>query len=109
MYAIVQKGTKQFEVEKGKIYKFDRMLGAVGDEITFEEVLLVVDGTKRSIGTPNVEGATVTGTILGEAKGKKVICYKFKKRKSSATKKGHRQKYTLVEIKDIKQETQEAI
>ena len=102
MYAIVRKGSKQFEVEKGKLYRFDRMLGDSGDEVVFEDVLLVVDGEKREIGTPKVDGATVTGKIVKEIKDKKVISFKVKRRKSSKTKKGHRQKYTVIEIVDIK-------
>lgn len=102
MYAIVQQGTKQFEVEKGKLYKFDRMLGEPGSEVTFDQVLLVVDGDKRKIGTPLVKDAQVQGKIVKETKGKKVISFKFRRRKASQVKKGHRQKYTVVEITDIK-------
>ena len=101
MYAIVQQGSKQFVVEKGKLYKFDRIMGEPGDDFTFSEVLLVVDGKNRQIGTPTVKGAEVKAKIVAEVKGKKVICYKFKKRKSQSSKKGHRQKYTLMEIKEI--------
>ncbi|MBU1862421.1 MAG: 50S ribosomal protein L21 [Candidatus Omnitrophica bacterium] len=104
MYAIVQQGTKQFEVEQGKTYQFDRMLGKAGDEISFKEVLLVVDTKKCHIGTPYVSGAEVSGKIVREAKGKKVISFKFKRRKGSKVKKGHRQKYTLVEITNMKVE-----
>ena len=102
MYAIVQQGTKQFEVETGQIYRFDKMMGEVGEEISFKEILLIVDGEKRNIGTPVVKGAEVKGKIIGDAKGKKVISFKFRRRKSSMKKIGHRQKYTLVKIEDIK-------
>jgi large subunit ribosomal protein L21 len=102
MYAIVQQGSKQFEVEKGKIYQFDKMMGEVGQEISFKEILLVVDGETRNIGTPFVKGAEVKGTVIGDAKGKKVISFKFRRRKSSKKKIGHRQKYTLIKIADIK-------
>jgi len=102
MYAIVQQGTKQFEVEKGQIYRFDKMMGEVGEEVSFNEILLIVDGEKRNIGTPVVKGAEVKGKIIGDAKGKKVISFKFRRRKSSMKKIGHRQKYTLVKIEDIK-------
>jgi large subunit ribosomal protein L21 len=101
MYAIVQQGTKQLEVEKGQIYKFDKMLGEIGEEISFKEVLLVVDGDKRSIGTPTVKGGEVKGKIVGDAKGKKVISFKFRRRKNSMKKIGHRQQYSLVKIEDI--------
>ena len=101
MYAVIQQGTKQFEIEKGKTYLLDRIGGNEGDEITFNEVLLVVDGKKTHIGNPYVKNAQVKMKIIREVKGKKVIAFKFKKRKSSRTIKGHRQKYTLVEITDI--------
>ena len=102
MYAIVQQGTKQLEVEKGKTYQFDRVVGQPGDEISFKEVLLIVDKKKRHIGTPYVKDAEVTGKIINEVKGKKVISFKFKRRKSSRRKIGHRQKYTALEITGIK-------
>ncbi len=102
MYAIVQQGSKQFQVEKGKAYQFDRLPNASGDKVSFKEVLLVVDKSKRHIGTPFVKGAEVRGKVVTEVKGKKVISFKFKRRKSSKKIKGHRQRYTLVEIEDIK-------
>jgi len=102
MYAIVKQGSKQIQVEKGQSYKFDRVLGEPGDEITFKEVLLI-GGTKTpKIGTPYVKGAEVVAKIVKEVKDKKVIVFKFKRRKASRTKRGHRQKYTLLTIKDIK-------
>ncbi len=102
MYAVVSKGSQQLEVEVGQIYKVDKMDGEVGSEISFGDVLLVVDGDKRSIGQPTVKGAEVKAKIIGDAKGKKVISMKFRRRKASMTRKGHRQQYTLVKIEDIK-------
>lgn len=102
MYAVVQKGTKQFEVEKGNTYRFDKMDLNEGDTVTFDDVLLVVDGEDRKIGAPKVDGATVEGKVVGDVKGKKVINFKFRRRKASQRKKGHRQQYTVVEITDIK-------
>ncbi len=101
MYAIVQKGGQQIQVEKGQILKFDKMDGAEGDVISFDEVLLVVDGETRKVGTPVVKGATVSGRIVTNVKGKKVIAFQFRRRKASKRKKGHRQQYTQVEITDI--------
>ena len=101
MYAIIQQGTKQFEVTKGQTYKVDKLVGNEGDEVTFKEVLLVVDGKKRHIGTPFVKKAQVTAKIIKDVKGKKVISFKFKRRKKSRRIRGHRQKYTEVTITDI--------
>ena len=72
-----------------------------GESITFSEVLLVVDGDSRKIGTPLVEGASVTGKIIKDVKGKKVISFKFRRRKASQVKKGHRQPITVVRIESI--------
>ena len=102
MYAIIQKGTKQLSIEKGAIYKIDKVLGEPGDEISFKEVLLVVDGETSHIGTPFVKDAEVVGKIIKDVKGKKVYSFKFRRRKSSKVKKGHRQQYTLLQIEDIK-------
>lgn len=102
MYAIVQTGKKQFEVEKGGLYEFDKVVGTPGETYSFNEVLLVVDGETRHIGTPVVKGAEVTATIVKDVKGKKVISYKFKRRKGSRKKIGHRQQYTVMKIEDIK-------
>ncbi len=86
MYAIVQQGLKQFEVEKGQLYKFDKVMGNEGDDYSFDEVLLVVDGEKRHIGTPVIKGAVVSAKIVKDIKDKKVISFKFRRRKSSMTK-----------------------
>ncbi len=102
MYAIVQTGTKQFEVEKGQLYKFDKVMGNEGEEFTFDQVLLVVDGENRHVGTPLVKGAEVKATIVKDVKDKKVISFKFRRRKSSQRKIGHRQQYTVMKIEDIK-------
>ena len=101
MYAIIQQGKKQFEVTKGQTYNVDKLVGNEGDEVTFKEVLLVVDGKKRHIGTPFVKKAQVTAKIIKDVKGKKVISFKFKRRKKSRRIRGHRQKYTEVTITDI--------
>ena len=102
MYAIIEQGGKQLQVEKGGTYRFERVPGNKGDKVSLKEVLLIADGKKRHIGTPYVKKAEVIGTIINEVKDKKVISFKFKRRKSSRRKIGHRQKYTLVEVTDIK-------
>jgi large subunit ribosomal protein L21 len=101
MYALIQKGTKQYQVEKDKSYELELIQGEPGSEISFDEVLLVVDGENCSIGKPFVKGAKVTAQIVGEKKGVKTIAFKFRRRKHSRSMKGHRQKYTVVKIKDI--------
>jgi large subunit ribosomal protein L21 len=102
MYAIVKDGSRQFRVAKGEEVEFDIRDGKPGDKIEFGEVLLVQDGKKATIGTPTVEGAKVLGEIVKETAGPKLRVHKFRKREGYRRTLGHKQKYTLVRITDIK-------
>ena len=75
MYAIIQQGTKQFEVTKGQTYNVDKLIGNEGDEVTFKDVLLVVDGKKRHIGTPFVKKAQVTAKIISRKASKPLMTF----------------------------------
>lgn len=99
MYAIIQTGGKQYRVKKDDI--LDVELLSDTDNVEFSEVLFFHDGKKAHVGTPNVDKVTVKGEFVGEAKGPKVIAYKYKRRKSFHKKIGHRQKYARVKITDI--------
>ncbi|MDP1538435.1 MAG: 50S ribosomal protein L21 [bacterium] len=109
MLAVIKTGGKQYLVTPGqkiKIEKIDEPAEALADkekgqEITFDEVLLLQKGNKLEIGTPFVNGAKVTGKILKQGKGKKVIAFKYKAKKRYKVKKGHRQPFTEVEITKI--------
>ena len=72
-----------------------------GDTVTFDSVLLLGDEGETKVGTPLIEGARVTGEVLGESKGPKLVVFRFKRRKNVRVKKGHRQKYTNVRITAI--------
>jgi large subunit ribosomal protein L21 len=101
MYAVVSTGGKQYRVEAGTELVVERVPGDAGSAITFDRVLLVGDGEAVTVGTPTVEGATVSGTVLGEALGPKLIVFKFKQKIHYRRKNGHRQHLTRVRIDEI--------
>lgn len=97
MFAVIKTGGKQYKVEVGSLLKVEKLAVEVGNEVTIEEVLMVGD----KVGTPFVNGAKVVAEVKEHGKGKKVISFKYNK-KTYYRKKGHRQQYTLIEVKDIK-------
>ena len=101
MYAVVATGGKQYKVQEGDILKVEKLPGEVGAPVTFEKVLLVSDGENLTIGNPLVTGAAVQGHIVEQAKAKKVIVFKYKRRKRYRRKQGHRQHYTAVRVDSI--------
>jgi len=101
MYAIVETGGKQYKIQQGEVLRVEKLIGNVGDPVTFEKVLMVGADEDVRVGTPVVEGARVTGQIVTQDKGRKIIVFKFKKRKRYRLKKGHRQLFTAVRIDAI--------
>ena len=101
MYAVVSTGGKQYRVEAGNELIVERVGGDAGSTITFDRVLLVGDGEAVTVGTPTVAGATVSGTVLGEALGPKLIVFKFKQKATYRRKNGHRQHLTRIRIDEI--------
>ena len=101
MYAVLTTGGKQYRVEPGSELEVERLSGDAGSSVTFDRVLLVGDGEALTIGTPIVEGATVSGTVLGEALGPKLIVFKFKQKATYRRKNGHRQHLTRIRIDEI--------
>ncbi|MEQ9809529.1 MULTISPECIES: 50S ribosomal protein L21 [Streptococcus] len=99
-YAIIKTGGKQVKVEVGQAIYVEKIDAEAGAEVTFNEVVLV-GGETTKVGTPVVEGATVVGTIEKQGKQKKVVSYKYKPKKGSHRKQGHRQPYTKVVIDAI--------
>jgi large subunit ribosomal protein L21 len=100
MYAVIKTGGKQYRVAKNDVIKIERLDGEVGGEIVFPEVLML-GGNSPVVGTPTVAGAKVTGTVLEQAKGDKVIIFKKRRRKNDRRRNGHRQLLTVVRIADI--------
>lgn len=99
-YAIIKTGGKQVKVEVGQAIYVEKINAEAGSEVTFNEVVLV-GGDKTVVGTPVVEEATVVGTIEKQGKQKKVVTFKYKPKKGSHRKQGHRQPYTKVVINAI--------
>ncbi len=102
MYAIIRTGGKQYQVSPGDYLEIERLPGEIGEEITFNEVLLVKDDEDElHIGTPLVNDASVTAEILAHDRSKKVIVFKLKRRKGYRRKQGHRQEFVRIRIKEI--------
>ena len=99
-YAIIRSGGKQYRVAEGDTVRVDLMSGAAGDKIKFDDVLMI-GGDEPKIGKPLVKGAAVEAEIIGETKGDKLVVFKFRKRKRSRRKAGHRQHFTSVKITKV--------
>jgi len=101
MLAIIRTGGKQYIVSPGQKIKIEKIEGKDGKEITFKEVLLLLKGKKLEIGDPLVKKAEVIGKILKQAKGEKIIVFRYRRKTRYKLKKGHRQPFTEVEITKI--------
>jgi large subunit ribosomal protein L21 len=102
MYAIVDSGGKQYKVKEGDILKVEKLAGEVGDNISFDKILMFSDDENVNIGTPLLEDVAVNGHIVEQGKAKKIIVFKYKRRKRYRRKQGHRQQFTAVKIDNIK-------
>jgi large subunit ribosomal protein L21 len=100
MYAVIQTGGKQYKVAKGDRLRVEKLLGNVGDVITFDKVLLL-GGEAMKLGQPLVAGAQVEAKITAQDRDKKIIVFKFKRRKNYRRKNGHRQPFTALEVTGI--------
>lgn len=101
MYAVIKTGGKQHRVMPGDQIKFEKLPGETGETVTFDEVLLISDGEKVQLGRPYLENSKVVGQIVRHGKNKKVVVFKYKRRKGYRRKRGHRQLFTLVRIDSI--------
>ncbi len=102
MYAVIRERGKQYKVEPGKSIEIDLKENAKkGDTLELTDVLMVSKDGETQIGTPTVENAKVISEVQGHTKGKKLVVMKFRRRKDSRTKRGHRQKYTKIKINEI--------
>ena len=101
MYAVIQTGGKQYRVSPGQEIQVEKLPGQAGQQVAFDKVLLASDGESIKVGRPYVQGSRVMARILRQAKGKKIIVFKYKRRKNYKRKKGHRQHISLVKIEDI--------
>lgn len=101
MYAVVKTGGKQYRVAPGDSIEVEKLPHEVGDQIELDQVLLVVNGSGAKVGKPLVKGAKVKATVTRQAKGRKVIIFKFRPSKRYRRKKGHRQHLTRLRIDEI--------
>jgi large subunit ribosomal protein L21 len=101
MYAVIETGGKQYRVELGSEFAVERLEGTPGDTIKFDRVLLVADGDKASVGTPVVDDALVTASLVRQDRGEKLIVFKYRPKARHRAKNGHRQEQTIVRIADI--------
>ena len=102
MYAVIQTGGKQYRCSPEDVLSVERLEVEVGKSLKLKEVLLATDGKRVEIGAPYVKGAEVVCEVLGEQKDKKVTSFKFRRRKDSMKKRGHRQIKTKLRVKEIK-------
>lgn len=101
MYAIIETGGKQFKVSVGDTIDVEKLDNNEGEQVEFGKVLLVKDGEESKIGSPCLEGVKVVGRIVRQGLGRKVVVFKFKRRKNYRRLKGHRQPFSKVRIEQI--------
>jgi large subunit ribosomal protein L21 len=102
MYAIVKSGGHQYRVREGDVIDVERLEAGAGDTVTIGDVLMVGQGNDVKVGTPLVEGASVSATVVGEVKDRKVVVFKYRPKNRYRVKTGHRQKLTRLKIDAIR-------
>ncbi len=100
-FAVFVSGGKQHRVTEGEVVRLERLDVAPGEEVVFDQVLMVADGDDVAVGTPYVDGRTVKAEVVAHDRGKKVHILKFKRRQGYMKRQGHRQWYTEVKITGI--------
>jgi len=101
MYAVIKTGGKQYRVAPGESLKIETLEAAVGDVVSFSEVLMVADGDAIKVGAPTVAGATVKAEVTAHGRGDKIRIIKHRRRKHYHKEQGHRQNFTAITIKEI--------
>lgn len=101
MYAVVITGGKQYKVREGETLRVEKIEGDIGSSVAFDRVLMFSDGENVNVGTPDLENVSVSGQIVEQGKSRKILVFKYKKRKRYRRKMGHRQPYTAVKINAI--------
>ena len=101
MYALVRTGGKQYRVAKDDTILVERIAADEGAEVILDDVVMLGDGDKVTIGTPRVEGAAVSATVVSQTRGPKIIIFRRKRRKNHRRTQGHRQDLTLLKINAI--------
>ena len=101
MYAVVKTGGKQYRVETGQTIRVEKIDGDVGTTVTLDNVLMYSDGENVNVGQPNLDNVIVSGHIVEQDKARKILVFKYKKRKRYRRKQGHRQPFTAIKIDSI--------
>jgi large subunit ribosomal protein L21 len=101
MYALVKTGGKQYRVSKDDTILVERIAADEGAEVILNDIVMLADGDKVTVGTPKVEGAAVSATVMRQTRGPKIIIFRRKRRKNHRRTQGHRQDLTLLKINDI--------
>jgi large subunit ribosomal protein L21 len=101
MYALVKTGGKQYRVSKDDTILVERIAADEGAEVILNDIVMLGDGDKVTIGTPKVDGAAISATVVRQTRGPKIIIFRRKRRKNHRRTQGHRQDLTLLKINDI--------
>ncbi len=101
MYAVIENGGKQYRVAEGEKVRLEKFAGGDGEDVMIKEVLVVNDGNSTIIGTPYVDGAYIQGKVVSQGRAKKVIVFKYRRRKDYKKKNGHRQPFTEMLVEKI--------
>ena len=101
MYAVIKTGGKQYKVAPGDVLKVETVAGDVGASVSFDEVLLIADGDKHTVGAPLVKGGKVSAEVVSHGRGDKIRIIKHRRRKHYHKEQGHRQNFTEVKITEI--------
>jgi large subunit ribosomal protein L21 len=101
MYAVIQTGGKQYRVQPGETVQVEKLDAEVGKTVEFSEVLMVADGENIRLGTPHVAGAKVLCEVVDQGRDKKILVYKYRRRKAWHRKQGHRQPFTALKVTEI--------
>jgi large subunit ribosomal protein L21 len=102
MYAVIRSGGKQYRVSQGGSLRVEKLPGEIGSSVTLDEVLMIGGDGDVKIGTPRVDGAQITGTIVAQGRGQKIRVFKMKRRKGYRRAQGHRQDYTEIRVDEIR-------
>ena len=98
MYALIEFAGKQFKIEEGSSIKVPYVDGKVGSKVTFDKIIYMDDGKNKTVGTPIVAGAKIDGKIVSHGRERKVVVFKFKRRKGYQKKNTHRQEYSILKV-----------
>jgi large subunit ribosomal protein L21 len=102
MYAVIETGGKQYRVAEGETVRVEKLPASAGDKLTFEALLFADDAGNVTVGRPRIAGSAVEAEVLEQGLGKKIIIFKYKRRKAYRRKQGHRQPYTALKITSIR-------